>query len=362
MVNSPPVADSSRLAGWIIWPVAALVCWFALGRVVRFDTPVDAALPWIGVALLVVAASTRGVIANAIPLLAVVEVLFVDERIRFLALGLIVAAAFTAAAFSEERPGALRSTILTIASIVILRWIPIADVSVVRELLLLLLAALTTAVLGGGPFAIAVAVSGALFTPLVPLRTLLLPLLLLVISGTARLFGAPRVRLVALPSLALGALLIFFPWSGVVARALPWIVDGLPRPSQRIEVNAALPAARWIDLDVPEHAVALIVSGANVPRMRRGAELGTLEPGHRKIRVGDVADWGALRRQHFYASSNPLPRDPAGRVRDYGYSAWIDGAGRIELPAGARRIRVTAASSLPHDASLQVEGFEVRAP
>ena len=97
------------------------------------------------------------------PLLAVVEVLFVDERIRFLALGLIVAAAFTAAAFSEARPGVLRSTLLTIASIVILRWIPIADVSVVRELLLLLLAASTTAVLGGGPFAIAVAVISALF-------------------------------------------------------------------------------------------------------------------------------------------------------------------------------------------------------
>ncbi len=362
MISNPPVSDSSRLAGWIVWPVAALVCWFALGRVVRFDTPVDAALPWIGVALLVVAASTRGSIANAIPLLAVAEILLVDERVRFLALGLIVAGAFTAAAFGEHRLRPLPSTILTITAVVILRWIPIADVGVVRELLLLLLAALTTAVLGGGPFAIAVAVFSALFTPLIPLRTILLPLLVLMIAGTARLFGAPRVRMVTLPALAVGVTLIFFPWSGVVARALPWIVDGLPRTRQRIEVNAALPAGASIELDVPEQAAALIVSGANVPRMRRGAELGTLEPGHRKIRVGDAADWGALRREHFYASSNPLPRAAAGRVRGYGYSAWIDGAGRIDFPAGARRIRVTAAPSLPLDASLQVEGFEVRAP
>ena len=49
---------------------------------------------------------------------------------------------------------------------------------------------------------------------------------------------------------------------------------------------------------------------------------------------------------------------PAGTIRDYGYAAWIDGAGRVALPRGARTIRVTADAALPADASLQVEGFE----
>jgi hypothetical protein len=38
--------------------------------------------------------------------------------------------------------------------------------------------------------------------------------------------------------------------------------------------------------------------------------------------------------------------------------AGLDGAGRVLLPRGVRRIRVTAAATLPADASLQVEGFE----
>jgi hypothetical protein len=55
-----------------------------------------------------------------------------------------------------------------------------------------------------------------------------------------------------------------------------------------------------------------------------------------------------------------VPRDPAGKIRDYGYAAWVDGAGRVALPRGAARIRVTAAASLPKDAALQVEAFELQ--
>jgi hypothetical protein len=87
--------------------------------------------------------------------------------------------------------------------------------------------------------------------------------------------------------------------------------------------------------------------------------LGRIDPGGVPLRVGDAADWGYLRRDFYYGSRNPLPHDPAGRVRGYGYSAWLDGAGRVPLPAGARSLRVTADAALPEGAALQVEAFEM---
>jgi hypothetical protein len=47
-------------------------------------------------------------------------------------------------------------------------------------------------------------------------------------------------------------------------------------------------------------------------------------------------------------------------LRDYGYVAWVDGAGLVTLPPNAKTIRVTADPSLPGDAALQVEGFALR--
>jgi hypothetical protein len=76
------------------------------------------------------------------------------------------------------------------------------------------------------------------------------------------------------------------------------------------------------------------------------------------VRIGDVSDWGYIRREAWHKAHNPLPSDSAGKLRDYGYDAWVDGAGRIALPRGARRIRVTADGALPAHAKLQVEGFE----
>ena len=126
----------------------------------------------------------------------------------------------------------------------------------------------------------------------------------------------------------------------------------------REQVTQALSANTAVQLDVPDGATSLIVSGANVARMTRGTPLGRIEPGGRVVRIGDAADWGARRRQYFHGMRNPLPRDPAGRLRDYGYSAWIDGAGRVALPAKARMIRVIGDAALPPGASIQVEGFE----
>jgi hypothetical protein len=84
-----------------------------------------------------------------------------------------------------------------------------------------------------------------------------------------------------------------------------------------------------------------------------------IEPGSIPIRIGDGADWGYTRRDFFYGAHNPLPRVTAGKLRGYGYVAWIDGAGLVTLPK-ATTIRVTADASLPANASLQVEGFALR--
>jgi hypothetical protein len=350
-------------AGWVAWPLSILVCWFAMERVIRFDTPVDAALPMIALLLMAVAWATDWWIAAFVPLLAVAEIVSADERVRLLSLGVVVAAVFVAGlAFCERAPGILRSIVVTVAAVMILRWIPLADVSVLRETVMLAIAAAIAAVLGGGPLAIAIAVLSALFTPLIPLRTVVLPLAVLGLSLTARIFGMRRPRLQFVALLLLAAPLILFAWSGVVARALPVVWRGLPQKQARFMVNAALAPGQGIDLEVPAGARALIVSGANVPRMRRGAQLGVIEPGHRVVTIGDAADWGALRREHFYGSRNPLPADPAGSLHGYGYSTWIDGAGRIALAPSTKRVRVVAAPNLPPGASLQVEGFEVPGP
>jgi len=338
------------------WIIAVAVSAFASHFALQNATPIDRALPFIALVIAVVAWTFDDVATLiAVPLLMVAEIAIADETMRLVAFGVIVAAALIPRISSLE----LRtSSILTIASILVLRWIPRPD-HIVREIVIILIALATTWVLGRTPFAVTVAVLAALFTPAVPLRTLVLPLLVLVVATLARLFGMPRLRL-ALPSaIALAFALIFFAWSGIVARAFPYFLKP-PRPiAERYTINAALPASRSETFVVPGDAHALIVSGANVSRLRRGAPLGVIEPGNIAVRIGDAADWGYLRRDQFFGTHNPLPRDPAGQLREYGYDAWIDGAGRIALPRGARTIRITADASLPPGASLQVEGFEI---
>jgi hypothetical protein len=124
-------------------------------------------------------------------------------------------------------------------------------------------------------------------------------------------------------------------------------------------MHTALAPDKSLELRLPENATALIVSGANVPRLPPGTPLGRVEPDGITIRVGDAADWGFMRREHWYRSLNELPRHSVGLVRDYGYAAWVDGAGRIEL-RGGRTITVIADRNLPRDASLQVEALELR--
>ena len=334
--------------------ISALIGAYACYIAVQHSTPIDRALPLIAVAIACVAwAAAEVAILIAVPLLIVAEIAVPDESMRLLAFGVIVAGAFAASRFE--------SPVAAIAAIVLLRWIPFENVLVLRELALLALAGAIIAVLGRTPFASAVAVITALLTPAVPLRTFGLPLTVLVVAVLARIFGMPPFRRTLPSAVTIAFALTFFAWSGVVARAVPYFFLYRHPVQHRHVVNYALPPAASVTMPVPDGASALIVSGANVPRLRRGALLGRIEPGAIDVRIGDAADWGYMRRAQYYGSHNPLPHDPAGKVRGYGYETWVDGAGRIALPRGAKTIRVTASAGLPREAALQVEAFEIAA-
>jgi len=366
------------------WILTAALSAYACYLAVQHATPIDQALPFLAVIVTVVAWVSYPAVMLAVPLLIVAEISFFDEGTRLLALGAVMAAAFAVslqfiprvdagspvtpqAGGPQATPSPLHrrsrvyardKVVLAIAAILVLRWIPLDHVRIGRELFLLALCVTIVFVLGRTPFAVLVAVAVALFTPAIPLRTLALPLIVLFVATLARAFGMPRIVLIWPSSVALAFLMLFFAWSGIVARAFPYFFKA-PRPeAERILWQESLGPNRSATYEVPQGARSLIVSGANVAKLRRGALLGRIEPGGIAVRIGDAADWGYLRRDHFYGTRNPLPRDPAGKIRGYGYEAWLDGAGRVPLPRGARVIRVTAAAELPADALLQVEGFE----
>jgi hypothetical protein len=354
------------------WIAAAALSAYAGYLAVHHATPIDAALPLLIVAVTFFAWLSYPAVMLGVPMLVVAEIAVANEHLRLLLFGAIVAAAACVAVARREStagvPGSpedgapadtsSRNLVFAVVCIVILRWIPIEEVRFGREIFLLLISMATVAVLGRTPFAVTVAVITALVTPAIPMRTHIVPVIVFALAAMARFFGMPRVRLTWPSTVALAYVMLFFPWSGIVARAFPYFLREATPERHRTVVAQALAPNRSEVYPVPEGATHLVVSGANVAHMRRGAILGRIEPGHRAVRIGDGADWGYLRRGAWYRAHNPLPRDSAGKIRDYGYSAWVDGAGRIPLPRGARTIRVTADAKLPADASLQVEGFE----
>ena len=364
------------------WLLAAAIAALAGHAAVLHTTPIDRALPFLALIVTLLAWASYPTAMVALPLLIVAEVALPDETTRLLAFGVVLAAAVAVAivgpaagrpyrrlpagSTSSAPPASGRrygrpaagATMVAVAAILVLRWIPLHGVQLGRELFLLVIAVAIVFVLGRTPFAIAVAVVTTLLTPAVPLRTLALPLLVLGIATAARTLGMPEWKWTWPSTVVVAFAVLFFAWSGVVARALPYFTRRIVTPAERVTVTQALAPNESVMLDVPQGARSLVLSGANVARLRRGAPLGRIEPGGIALRIGDAADWGYTRREQFYAAHNPFPRDPAGKIRGYGYDAWIDGAGRVALPAGARQIRVTADAALPRDAALQVEGFE----
>ncbi|HEX6100202.1 MAG TPA: hypothetical protein VF432_28065 [Thermoanaerobaculia bacterium] len=354
------------------WIAAAALSAYACSLAVHHTTPIDLALPFLAIAVTLLAWLSYSEVLLGVPVLVVAEIAVPDERLRLLVFGAVGATGVAIAVnvgrgFSPPPPGegGLKprptldgAPIVALIALLLLRWIPLGHVRYGRELLLLAIAAAIVFVLGRTPFAVTVAVVVSLVTTAVPLRTLAFPLAVLLIAAAARTFGMPALRLVWPSTVVLAFVMLFFPWSGIVARAFPYFLQRAAPEKPRTLVRQALAPRQGETYWVPEGATHLIVSGANVAHLRRGAILGRMEPGAVDIRIGDVADWGYARREAWHKAHNPLPRDAAGEVRDYGYEAWIDGAGRIPLPRGARLIRVTADGALPPHVSLQVEGFE----
>ena len=368
--KSSPVSEASRIAGVrsrvaeeVVWFIGAALSVSAAIGAMRFETPVDRALPVVVLFILgwswcVRETGWMAAVQLAIPVVIACALLPLDTRIRLAAIGLATGFAFAAALLADREVTVRRAAFYIASAIVLLRWIPWADVRILRELLVLggALAILWALRHTPGPIAISIAIVAALVTPAFPLRAIAVPYLVAVLVVIARV---ERVRAPLVGTAICAAVVALFPWSGIVARGLPFLLMRHGGDAPREEIRIALAPGESFDVWLPPHSQSLIVSGANVSRMRRGTVVGWIEPGHVALRIGDIADWGYMRRDHFFSSRNHLPRDPAGKIRDYGYSAWIDGAARIPLPVPTGTIRVSADPHLPAAARLQIESLEM---
>lgn len=385
-------------------------------------TPIDAHLPLVIALVLACAWAARGtgfsqIVQCAVPLLIVAMMTLTDERTRLLAYGIIVSAAFALAmiAWERGRPARIRpqEVVLTIAGIVLLRWIPLHDVHVVKELILIAgSVALLFAMRRETPALPGVLVLAGV-TPMPPGKMALLPLIVAGLMFAARALSnehretaQPRYLATAvggffllcaafarysLATLYIAVAIVFllpllnrirpltyaaaiaifalWPWSGIIARALPIVRDYEPPSGDVRPVNVALAPSEARSIDVPPRVrhVVVTASGGQMARFKRGRVVGTIEAidAHgrtvtRPITIGDIADFGFTRREQFFASRNPLPRFSAGEIRGYGANAWLWGAGRTAIASAAeiKSLRVVASPNLPPQSHLQIDSVE----
>ena len=167
------------------------------------------------------------------------------------------------------------------------------------------------------------------------------------------------------------ALVIFalWPWSGIIARALPVVRNYRPSCANRQAVVSALAPSESLPIGVPPHVRSVIVtaSGGQMARFKPGRVVGMIEATDargrvttRQIRIGDIADFGFTRREQFFGSRNPLPRFSPAEIRGYGASAWVWGSGRTALTCTAdiASLRVLAAPDLPRQTHLQIDAVD----
>jgi hypothetical protein len=328
--------------------VTAVVAALACGASIQFATPIDRALPFLAVVAVCLATiASRPVIAMAVLPLIAIENVIADEPVRLLAIGIVMAIAFIGGERTSRplKADVSSAPLIVLLAVLVLRWIPLHDVVIWRELIILAGAVAVAYVMQGATLAVVL----ALFSPAWPAKVA-------VVLFAVAILAALRLRRVkssgGMAAALLGLILAFFPWSGVMARGWMAFIRQ-PRQAPHVELRYALPPGRTMTIEVPAHAVALVVSGANVQRLPCGAVLGWMNG-------APIAapDWGFMRREQFFASRNCYPRNPAGRIRDYGWSAWIDGGERILLPYGAKSIRIAVNPQLPKNALLQIEAFE----
>ena len=172
----------------------------------------------------------------------------------------------------------------------------------------------------------------------------------------------PWIARLRVPAYAVAvALFALWPWSGLVARAFPRFLYATPGSPRQQMIGLALAAGESVSVGVPRvQSVILTASGANTSRMAVGRVVGRIDIGnaHRDLRIGDIADFGFLRREQFFRSRNAPPRWPTTDIRGYGQTAWMHGAGRVTLPGSGRSMRITAARDLPAGARLQIESVD----
>jgi hypothetical protein len=389
-------------------------------------TPIDAHLPLVIALVLACAWAARGtawppIIHCAVPLLIAAMMTIPDERTRLMAYGIIVAAAFGVAICATAReterwrlagwPGGVSppTVVLAVAGVILLRWIPLRDVHVVKELivvfgsmaLLIAIRLRDAAEPAGGTAALLSVLLLAAVTPISPGKMALLPLTVAVLVFVTRRIPQVAIALVflicasfarySLATIYIAAAIVFltpllhrvkplayaiaiaifalWPWSGIIARALP-IVRNYDAPSGDVRnVGVGLASSEGWTIDVPPHVRHAVVtaSGGQMARLRRGRIVGAIEATDvrgrkttRAIEIGDIADFGFMRREQFFASRNPLPRFSPGEIRDYGADAWVWGGGRTAIASAAdiASLRVIAAPNLPHDAHLQIDSVE----
>ena len=351
----------------IRWSLTAGAVALAAGLVVHYPTPIDQALPFLAAIVTLLAALSYPAVMASVPLLLAIEMAVPDETLRLALFGLVMAASFFVAvvAFGDRSDGRrprFPALAVALSALVLLRWIPIADTGLAAEILLLVLAAGIVVTLGSTPFAVAVAVGVALFTHLPPGRSLWFPIAVLFAAGIGRIAGVSRIRIAWPSAFVVSALVLFFAWSGVVAKAPRYLLMTAGSPRPRVEIGRALTAGQGLVLEVPRNARSLVLTATNASMLSDGVVLGRVDTGSTSIPVtiGSVADWGYMRREHFAGARNPLPDDPAGTVQGWGYAAWVHGAGRIALPDGTSALRITADRRLAPGVTLLVERFELK--
>ena len=166
------------------------------------------------------------------------------------------------------------------------------------------------------------------------------------------------------------AIFALWPWSGIIARALPIVRNYEPAHGDvRRSASALAPSEAWT-IGVPPHVrhVVVTASGGQMARLKHGRVVGTIEATDargrittRPITIGDVADFGftpprAVLRLAQSAAAILDGRDPRLRRERLG-------VGRAAARRSPRRrtsptLRVIAAPNLPHDAHLQIDSVE----
>lgn len=130
------------------------------------------------------------------------------------------------------------------------------------------------------------------------------------------------------------------------------------------DVRLAAGESAVIELPPGSGVVRVKLSGGNVVGLEGGVVVGIVraEPGGgtRELRIGDFADWGAGRAEHWLSADNPRPLAPAGAVLEDGRNAFLSGTGVVTLDArGAMRLTVEALPPLGERGRLLIESVEV---